>query len=98
MSQKKNKKRLKINQQGSPGGIGFTESKIEQGQLYSKKQRDNQQLMCLSFLNVKRAAGDFGPKKNNECGHAETESRCCECPQPGEADFNSYSICPKNYA
>jgi hypothetical protein len=41
MSQKKNKKRLKVNQQGSPGGIGFTESKIKQGQLESKKHGDN---------------------------------------------------------
>jgi hypothetical protein len=30
MGQKKNKKRLKINQQGSSGGVGFVEPKIEQ--------------------------------------------------------------------
>lgn len=96
MSQEKDEKRLKVNKQGSPGSVGFAEAKIEQGNLYSKNQGKNQQLMQLSFLYTKRSPGYLGPKKDRKRGYAESESCCCEWPQPGKADLNGNNISSKS--
>jgi hypothetical protein len=78
MSQKKNKKRLKIYEQGSPGSTGFSETKVKQNKLYEKEYRQNQKLIYLPLFNTERSPCDFGPKTNGKCGYAETKSRCRE--------------------
>ncbi len=96
MSQEKDEKRLKVNEQGSPGSVGFAEAKIEQGELYRKNKGKDQELMQLSFLYTERSTGYLSPEKNRKSGYAESESRCCEWPQPGKTDLNGNSIRSKN--
>ena len=92
VGQKKNKERLKIDQQGCPGSVGLAETHIHQGQLYGEDQGKNQQLRQLFLVDTKRSPGELGPETDGERGHCEPESCRCEGSQPGEADFDGYRI------